>query len=98
MAMDAHHMIAIFATTLAYAALGALAASLHLTLLSVNVRALLGRAHGWLAVAAPLARGAITVAAFFAIALQGAVPLAAALAGFVIARTVAVRRPEILLR
>jgi F1F0 ATPase subunit 2 len=90
-------MIPAFAMALASAALGALAACLHLALLSFSVRTLLGQARGLLTVAAPLVRGAITAAVFSAIALQGAVPMIAALAGFVIARNAVARCPEIFL-
>lgn len=86
------------AAALACAGVGAVAGYLHLRLLSWNVRALVGPARGHLAMAAPLVRGPITVAAFSAAALQGALPLVAALAGFLIARTVILRRPEALPR
>lgn len=94
--MDAQHVTAILIPALAYAALGALTAGLHLTLLSVNVRALMGGRRGWIALAAP-ARGAATVAVFALIALAGAPALIAALAGFALARTALVHRPEVLL-
>jgi len=87
--MIAHGIVA-----LVFACIGAAAGFLHLTLLSWNIRALFGQARGVLATAAPLLRGAITIAAFSAAAGQGAVPLVAALTGFLIARTVVLRRPE----
>jgi len=99
MAMDAHFVIPAFhiATTLAFAGIGACAGYLDLMLLSLNVRALLGQTRGAFAIAVPLARGAVTIAVFLAVALQGALPLVAALAGFLIARAVIVRHPETLL-
>ena len=99
MAMDAHLVMPAshIAVALAFAGIGACAGYLHLMLLSWNVRALLGQTHGAFAIVVPLARGAITIAVFLVAALQGALPLVAALAGFLIARAVIVRHPEILL-
>ena len=85
-------------TAFAFAGIGAIAGYLHLRLLSWNIRALLGQARGGLVMVVPVIRGAIAVAAFSAAALQGALPLVAALVGFLIARTVILRRPEALLR
>ena len=99
MAMDAHLVISTshIAMALAFAGVGAGAGYLHLALLSWNVRALLGQSQGAFAIVVPLARGAVTVAAFSMAALQGALPLVAALVGFLIARAVLVRNPETLL-
>ena len=86
------------AATPAFAGIGAFAGYLHMKLLSRNVRALFGRARAGFAMATPLIRGAISIAAFSAAVMQGAPPLVAALVGFLIARAIILRRPEALLR
>jgi F1F0 ATPase subunit 2 len=99
MAMDAYLVTPTshIAMAMTFAGIGTCAGYLHLTLLSWNVRALVGQARGAFAFVGSLARGAVTVAAFSMAALQGALPLVAALLGFLIARAVIVRHPEILL-
>lgn len=82
------------AMALAFAGIGACAGYLHLTLLSWNVRALLGQTRGAFAIAASLARGAVTVAVFAGAVFEGALPLVAVLVGFLIARAVIVRHPK----
>ena len=82
---------------LAFAGIGAFAGYMNLALLSWNVRALLGQERGAFAIVTSLGRGAITVAAFSVAGLQGALPLVAALFGFLIARAIIVRHPETLL-
>jgi ABC-type maltose transport system permease subunit len=96
MAMDAHlvspasHIV----LALVFAVIGGCAGYLHLMLLSLNIRALLGQTGGVLTIAASLGRGAVTIAAFSAAALLGALPLIAALVGFLIARAIIIRRPQ----
>lgn len=85
------------AVVLAFAGIGACAGCLHLMLLSWTIRALFGQTRATFAIAASLTRGAVTVAAFSTAALQGALPLVAALIGFLIARAVILRHPETLL-
>jgi hypothetical protein len=99
MAMDAHLVIPTshIVMALAFAGMGAGAGYLHLMLLSWNIRALLGQTRAAFAIVVSLGRGAVTVAAFSMAALQGALPLVAALVGFLIARAVIVRHPETLL-
>jgi hypothetical protein len=96
--MDAHVMSFAISITLilSFASLGALAGYVHLALVSWHVRACLSQAHGAWALLA-LGRFATTAATFTQAAWRGALPLAAAFAGFLIIRAVLVRRPEILI-
>ncbi|MGB8366265.1 MAG: ATP synthase subunit I [Rhizomicrobium sp.] len=89
--------VASMITAFGFAGFGALSGYLHLMLLSLGVRALVGRARGVLPMLIPLARIAATTAALAFAARQGAMPLLAALAGFLIVRALLVRRPEILI-
>lgn len=78
------------AAVMSFVTLGALAGYIHLVLVSRQIHALLSHAHGaWVLLA--LGRFPATAAAFALAAWQGALPLVAALAGFLIIRTVVVR-------
>lgn len=85
----------LIATTSAFVGLGILAGFTHLKLLSWQIRALTGtmRSLGNLAVLPT--RAGTTIAALTLAATHGALPLMAMLAGFLLIRTVLVRRPEI---
>jgi len=80
----------------AFASLGILAGALHLTLLSWNVRALVGRLHNFMAVAASLGRAGATLATFALATRYGALALIATLGGFLVARAFLVNRSDIL--
>lgn len=81
---------------LAFAILGACAGLLHLALVSWQVRACLSQAHGAGAVLA-LGRIPATGASFALAAWHGVLPLGAALVGFLIVRSILVRRPQIVM-
>jgi hypothetical protein len=93
--MDAHAMSFVVDTAMAmaFACLGMLAGYVHLALVFRQVRALLSQAGG-LPVLLALGRFPATLAAFAFAAQQGALPLAGALAGFLVVRAVLVRHPE----
>ncbi len=81
----------------AFAALGLLGGWAHFTLLLGGVRSLMAGAPIRKAIAAGIARGAVTLATFATAASCGIFPLCAALAGFLAARTAFVRNAETLL-
>ena len=82
---------------LGFAGLGALTGLAHFKLLSWNVRALTGQSHGLAALGAVPGRALLALVAFLFAALHGALALIAALAGFLLCRSLFTRRPEILL-
>jgi hypothetical protein len=85
---------------IAFASLGAFAGLLHLALVSWQVRACLSQAHGAgavLAVILALGRIPATTVSFALAAWHGALPLGAALAGFLVVRAILVRRPRIVM-
>jgi hypothetical protein len=96
--MDAQHMMGFgtIAATPAFAGLGVLVGFAHLKLLSWNIRALTGGLRSLVVLAALPIRAGTAVATFSFAAIHGDLPLMATLAGFLLARTVLVRRPEIL--
>ncbi len=84
---------------IAFASLGMFAGLLHLTLVSWQVRACLSQAHAGAVLAVILALGRIpaTTASFALAAWHGALPLGAALAGFLVVRAILIRRPQIVM-
>jgi len=84
------------AAALAFIGLGILTGIAHLKLLMWHIRALTGGLHGIAAPAALAIRAGPTIAAFAYAAIHGAMPLTAMLAGFLLTRTVLIRRGEML--
>jgi len=73
-----------------YAALGALVGAAYFAALGWNVRLYAGHGAGWKALLLHLSRRAVAVAAFTLCARQGAAPLLASFAGFLVIRTISV--------
>jgi len=86
---------AFMGTVSLFACVGALAGFLHLRLLAWNVRALAGRSRGLLVPGLALARGALISGAFAFCTVHGAQALIAALAGFLLSRSILLIRPEL---
>ncbi len=75
-----------------YAAFGALVGAAYFAALGWNVRLYAGHGAGWKALLLHLSRLAVAVAAFTLCARQGAAPLIASFAGFLVIRTISVNR------
>jgi F1F0 ATPase subunit 2 len=73
-----------------YAALGASIGVAYFAALGWNVRLYAGHGAGWKALLLHLSRLAVAVAAFTLCARQGAVPVLASFAGFVLIRMISV--------
>jgi F1F0 ATPase subunit 2 len=79
---------------LPFVLLGGVLGAVHFATLRLNVRAYLGGAAAW-GIGLHLGRVALAGAAFALIARAGALPLLAALAGFVLARLYALRAARV---
>lgn len=73
-----------------YAALGALMGAAYFAALGWNVRLYAGHGDGWKAVLLHLSRLAVAVVALTLCARQGAAPVLASFAGFLVIRTISV--------
>ena len=79
----------------AFVCLGAAAGFVHLKLLAWNIRGLAGQSCGPVAVCMSLSRVILTPATFVFAVPHGAPALAAMLAGFLVSRSIVLRRAEI---
>ncbi len=73
-----------------YAALGGILGAVYFAALAWNVWLYTGHGSGWVALLLHLSRLAVAIAAFALCARQGAAPVLASLAGFVLIRTISV--------
>jgi F1F0 ATPase subunit 2 len=76
--------------TAPYAALGGFIGAIYFAALAWNVRLYTGHGSGWVALLLHLSRLAVAIAAFTLCARQGAAPVLASLAGFLLIRTISV--------
>jgi hypothetical protein len=88
--------IAALPVLLGYASLGLVSATLHFALLSMGVRTLVSGTSWIIAVSAGLARATVSTAIFAYAGSHGALPLCAALVGFLGARSIAIGHAEIM--